>query len=153
MYEDQSQQWPGTSQQIQDQQHGDWEPKTNGGVCQQISSSWSWSTSWCVKGWSDVLTKDMQVAEKNLTAPGIPRQSPIQITNQAWRCLTSDIRPVQSSVAVSNIHCDTYLSYMCWNHMFPLFYQIIGLRGWCWSCICSSLMCLFFATGNDSQIT
>ena len=150
MYEDQSQQWPGTSQQIQDKQHGDWEPKRNGGVCQQITSSWSWSTSWCVTGWSDVLTKDMQVAEKQLTAPGITRQSPIKVTNQAWCCLTSKIRNVQCDVAISNSHFDKYVSYRCWNHMFPLFYQIIGLRGWCWSCTCSSLTCLLSAAENET---
>ena len=44
-------------------------------------------------------------------------------TSQARRC-----RHVQGGMAVSNSHCDKYVSYRCWNHMIPLFYQIIGLR-------------------------
>ena len=77
-----------------------------------------------------------QREEKKLTAPGIPKQSPI--------------RRVQGGVAISNSHCDKCVSYRCWNHMFSLFYQIIGLRGWCWSCICSSLMGLFSAAENET---
>jgi len=58
-------------------------------------------------------------------------------------------------VAVSNIHCDTYLSHMNIYYIaagpyVSFSFHVIGLREWCWSCTCSSLTCLLSVVENET---
>ena len=74
----------------------------------------------------------MQVVEKKLTAPGIPKRSPIQVLtrpNPAWLPRSDEVGYVQGGVAVSERLFDKCALNRCWNHAVPQYKQIIGLRG------------------------
>ena len=74
----------------------------------------------------------MQVVEKKLTTPVIPKQSPIQVLNRAnlaWLSRADEVGHVQGGLAVSDKLCEKCALYRGCYRTVPLYNEIIGLRG------------------------